>query len=44
MKNAECILMLRGLREVNAPQMSMKFNYAISKNIIMLKIFISKVQ
>jgi len=33
MKNAECILMLRGLREVNAPQMSMKFNYAISKNI-----------
>jgi hypothetical protein len=33
MTNAECILMLRGLREVNAPSMNMKFNYAISKNI-----------
>lgn len=33
MTNAECILMLRGLREVNAPSMNMKFNYAVSKNI-----------
>lgn len=33
MTNSECVFMFNGLQEVNAPNMEVKFNYAIAKNL-----------